>query len=83
MIILLINARRKYRDEDIKIPSFIMLITIVKPLICKKPFHYILVHRVLISNAFFSISNPGFHKSSLGFLKDESGFFSSPGPGFS
>jgi hypothetical protein len=32
-----VNTRRKYRDEDIKIPSFIMLKSIVNPL--KKPFN--------------------------------------------
>jgi hypothetical protein len=39
----------------------------------------ILVHRVLVSNPFFSISSQGIQKSSPGFLKDESGFFPSPG----
>ena len=39
----------------------------------------ILVHKVLVSNPFFSIPSPGFQKSSPSFLKDESGFFSSLG----
>ena len=53
------------------------MLTIIKTL--KKS--SILVHRVLVSNPFFSISRPGFQRSSPGFLEDECGFFL--GPGFS
>ena len=63
MIILLLNTRRKYRDENIKIPSFIMLITIVKKIF---PFSYT---ESLFRILFFSISSPAFQKSSPGFSK--------------
>jgi hypothetical protein len=72
VIILLTKTRRKYRDEDIKIPSF----TFAKNL-------SILVHSPCFESVFFLFRVRFFKlESNLGFLKDESGLFSSPDPGF-